>query len=100
MYTVYFQKEECGGRPKGFLTSWRQGEHYEPSHYCLVVSDELFSELRYDSIVQGKDEETGEDIVVRTPKECTYMLADPLTIEEGELVYVDDKSLVKEVRGG
>ncbi len=100
-WTVLFSKTPLRDeRPAGFLTVMKQGEKYSPQYYCLVVSDELYSSLRYDTVKTGEiDPETGEEIIAKVQKKCTYILDIARLPEsaETELFYTDDATLVKVV---
>ena len=60
--TITFQKSECGGRPAGFLTKDYDGEKYIATHFCLVISADLYKSLRYNITTEMVDCEEVERI--------------------------------------
>lgn len=105
LITVIFQKQDCAGRPAGLLTTWNDGEIYQPSHYCLVVEVELFTGLKYDKVPSGVDPDTGEEQFSLVDKGVTYLLDIGRLKEEypeceTNLIYTDNISLVKELPRG
>lgn len=105
MITVFFQKYDWADRAAGLLTTWHHGEVYQPSHYCLVVEEGLFADLKYKKVSSGIDSETGEEVFSNIDKGITYLLDIDKLKElhpecETELIYTNDISLVKGVHRG
>ncbi len=99
MKTITFQKTACAGRPAGFLTRWYRGEVYQPSHFCLVVSYELYGKLKYNHTVGPIDPETGKPTDIRELKGVTYIIdVARLKAEypdcETKAVYTEDETLL------
>jgi len=105
MKTIIFQRGNFAGRPAGMLTRWYDGEVHEPSHYCIVVSDEVYDRMRYNTETTGEVDDEGSPIVRKTEKPVTYVLDIKRFLAEypqGESypVHTDDITLVQEVPRG
>ncbi len=78
---------------------------YQPSHYCIVVSYELYDKLKYKHTAGPTDPETGQPTDKRELKGVTYIIdVARLKAEhpdcETKAVYTEDEALLTVVNLG